>query len=714
MKKIFNYRPLVFIALNCACIIIGITGWFQGKILIGTIMASLGLLVAVTSAICSRKLCSLFIILFFMSLIGLDTFIVLLGYQNEYHQGDVTITLTDNIEIHNDTLYAVGKSIILKDKKLKGNVLVYIDLDSESYLENLREGDKLVIYEAKLIPGQLFNDYGISSSNYRLGIKYKISTQEFNVRRISGEPGALSKARYKIKETLYSKLDGDAAAVSYAMITGNRSYISAEINDSYTAAGLTHILAVSGLNVSFIVGVISFIIMKIRGSRFVKFSLLSVFILMYAALCGFNSSVLRASIMGIVMVFGKLFGKKYDALCSLGFAAIVILFIFPLYIFDLSFLLSFMAVFSIICLYPQISKIYKKRVKNKFTMLMLDTLNLTLVANIGVLPIMAHYFNSISPYTLFTNLVALPFVNIAFFILAVGCLLGIFIPSLAFTVIPAGWIFGALNAFAGWIMKLQYSTIIIFSLGAGTILYFFAIIFFGNYLNINQKPKRILATALVAISAIVFINSNLSVNACCDKLVLIDAKYNMVSVVMVSGDTFVVGKLDDYNYYDVRDYLIDNKIRKIKGIILTHTPDNTQGIKKLYREFNAEKLAVATNNYEYCDELSLSDIKIQQIFGDIEYDFFGLGIYCHEIEKKLVGMQLDYNEKSIMYPMSESAAAVEYLNELVEIDITVSHDYLATHDLDIEASSRGFLFISKENDYIRPNNYNVTKYNILL
>ena len=86
----------------------------------------------------------------------------------------------------------------------------------------------------------------------------------------------------------------------------------------------------------------------------------------------------------------------------------------PLYIYDLSFLLSFASMFSIICLYAPFVKLFKKIFKFKKGDYIAQLCATTLSANIGVYPLIAHFFNTFSVYSFIANLILLPLINIAF------------------------------------------------------------------------------------------------------------------------------------------------------------------------------------------------------------------------------------------------------------------------------------------------------------
>ena len=158
-------------------------------------------------------------------------------------------------------MIATGKDIHVDGTKIDGKIIAYISLDEESYLYDLNAGDKLMIYNGTLNPVKLFDKDKVNYDQYRNDIKYTLSCNEYDVRRYSGKTDALSYIREKLKNLIFDNINNsDTASVSYAMITGEKDFISSQMSQSYKTSGLAHILAVSGMNISFLIFCISFLL----------------------------------------------------------------------------------------------------------------------------------------------------------------------------------------------------------------------------------------------------------------------------------------------------------------------------------------------------------------------------------------------------------------------------------------------------------------------
>ena len=131
------------------------------------------------------------------------------------------------------------------------------------------------------------------------------------------------------------------APLAYAVLFGDRTQVSDDILTSYNNAGILHLLAVSGLHVGFIAGLIYALLSKLKLKRLFSFIITACLLLFYNYLCNFTPSVVRATIMICVGLFANVLGKKSDTLTTIGIAGILTLLIKPLWAFDIGFQLSY-------------------------------------------------------------------------------------------------------------------------------------------------------------------------------------------------------------------------------------------------------------------------------------------------------------------------------------------------------------------------------------
>ena len=159
--------------------------------------------------------------------------------------------------------------------------------------------------------------------------------------------------------------------------------------------------------------------------------LTSLFLVFYCLLTGSNPSVLRATIMAVVLLFGFILERDDDTLNSLGLSAVIILLLDPLTLFDVGFQLSYTGVLSIVVIYPRIYKLVDPWVNGKLAIGLCQMLCVSLAAWIGVLPLIGYYFQVITPVSVLANIPILPFVT-ALFMLGAGLIfVGLISPAMA-------------------------------------------------------------------------------------------------------------------------------------------------------------------------------------------------------------------------------------------------------------------------------------------
>lgn len=158
---------------------------------------------------------------------------------------------------------------------------------------------------------------------------------------------------------LRNEIKGDEGRLAVAMLLGDKSALKSEMYRDFSRAGLSHYLAVSGLHVSIITGIVGFILVKIGIRRSLRNVLLALFAVAYLFLLGFPISAVRAVIMLLAVFIAYSSGDVSDSLNSLGIAAAAILAVTPTAVFEKSFILSFCATLGIVCFMPLFNELMR-------------------------------------------------------------------------------------------------------------------------------------------------------------------------------------------------------------------------------------------------------------------------------------------------------------------------------------------------------------------
>ncbi len=227
-----------------------------------------------------------------------------------------------------------------------------------------------------------------------------------------------------VQHALYRIIDGlhapDHASFLKGIIFGYRGEIPADVKQSFIDTGTIHILAVSGSNVAFVAFVLFSILGFFRLSRKSIGVLTMAGLLAYMLITGSSPSVVRATIMAIVILCGTMLERKADIYNSISVAALLLLFWNTNNLFDTGFQLSFAAVISIVYFYPRLELLIRKIPERFEEIKMIDAVlklfAVSLAAQLGTIPFVAYYFSRISVVSLLANIVVVPLSGLSTFI----------------------------------------------------------------------------------------------------------------------------------------------------------------------------------------------------------------------------------------------------------------------------------------------------------
>jgi competence protein ComEC len=250
--------------------------------------------------------------------------------------------------------------------------------------------------------------------------------------------------RSRVQSNVDRVFDEDRAPMAKALLLGYKADLDPETRQQFSRSGLSHIMAVSGLHVGFVVAPFWLIIpflWRVKYGKWAGLLMLTLLLLGYAGLTGFPASVCRASLMAWLITYGKLFHKVRNSINLTAVAACILLLIDPLQLKDVGFQLSFSAVFIILLVLPEVQRMIPERHRYGKTGGLISIILVSVVVQAGLFPVLIWYFGEFS--------IAGPIAN------------ALVVPVLSFTV-PAGLLFAVFTplndgvAQAG-LMPVQYS-----------------------------------------------------------------------------------------------------------------------------------------------------------------------------------------------------------------------------------------------------------------
>ena len=251
------------------------------------------------------------------------------------------------------------------------------------------------------------------------------------------------------------EMSESAYAVVAAMTMGDRSRLTQELRQSYAASGASHVLALSGLHLGVIYGLLSLVFVH-RRMRVMGQVLAMVAIWAYAALVGMPPSVLRSATMLTLFAFVVLTGRRQVSLNTLAFAAVLQLVANPLALWDVGFQMSFLAVLGIVMLNMRLSNVETPACIGRWRVIgwVWSLVKVSLAAQLAVAPLSMYYFGTFPCYFLLTNLVAIPLATIIVYTSIVMYALGFWVWMQGVVATIVGWMATLMNTSLGFIASL--------------------------------------------------------------------------------------------------------------------------------------------------------------------------------------------------------------------------------------------------------------------
>lgn len=528
-----------------------------------------------------------------IALIGtavLCAFLILLFYNEVYYRPSLELTgenrtVTGTVcEYPSDSgsSFVTLKNCTVDNTKTKSRIKLWF---SDEY--QLKPGDKLRFQSTKLyVSADETNKYffhSLSDRNWLNCTAFDELTVEPAGKRTVTELIASLRSSVK-KKILLSAFPGERTSVICALLTGDQSYIPQKYKNDFRRAGISHILAVSGMHLSIWSGVL-FLIFQ-RRTRTRKWGNIAaiVFIVLYCFFTGLSPSVLRASVMLITVYAAAFFNKHADALNSLGLSAIFLLFYDPWLAGNISFLLSFFATFGIVAVSP-VFFLRKKEDEKRIVSFFRKYGNAVIVSFcviFAILPFTAFFFGYISVLSPISALLCTPPAE------------GIMVLTGLAMIFPSGsflfrLFFSAADLLTAVMLRLSvfFSEVPwgVFSLREGYITGWFiltCISLFLVYVLTRGKFRPMAITALICTAAIICTGFASHLNGRNDVNLYVPAGEGRLSAALTFNNgkyAVLIGTGGGYSAKSgISSFMMTNEVDDIDLVIIPDVPDKTEDI----------------------------------------------------------------------------------------------------------------------------------------
>ena len=378
---------------------------------------------------------------------------------------------------------------------------------------------------------------------------------------------ALHKIRMKLIGGIYEVLPEKEAGVLSAMLTGERGLLDGELKELYSDGGISHILSISALHVTLLGMGFFRLLMFLTGRLHLSSVLTMILMVFYGAMTGFAVSTRRAVIMLIAALTARCIGKAYDRLSACSLAAMIILAVQPLYIYDAGFKLSFVAVIGINVIMWVID-VYD--IRNPAAKAFLPCLAVWL----SILPIVMETYYEITVWSLLINPLILIFMAI---LLVSGAIAGI-VTSRLF----AGPVYFILKMYEGlckFEKKLPFSKIVTGAPSCTGVLIYYTVLVIVMLILIRRRQPLFLIGLILCLC--VFFRPQPH----CEVFFL-DVGQGDCAFIRCEGRNILVdggsSNISDVGGYRLIPFLKYMGIHKLDSVIISHTDaDHVNGILKI-------------------------------------------------------------------------------------------------------------------------------------
>ena len=496
-------------------------------------------------------------------------------------------------------------------KIVRNNKKILINIKMSQDIPSIKYGDSLYIEGEFKQPEEARNYKGYNYKQY-LKTKKIIGTVELEKVKIlkSSNGSFIHNIQKYIRDTINGTLTDEEGNLLLAILLGDKDKLSEDIQESFKTSNLSHMLAVSGAHVSYIILGLTYVLQNsIIGKKNGKIVCI-IFLLVFMAITNFTPSVTRACIMAILTLFSSIIYRKSDVYTNISVAALITLIFNPYSLLDLGFQLSYGGTIGIIIF---IKRIQEKKSNSKVINYIKQMALVSIYANIIIIPIMMYHFNTVSFTFIISNIMASPILGIIvitgfLFIIAsitvkpLTRLIAIFIKPILSILIKISQICS----------KLPFSNILVVTPYMFNVISYYAIILYCIKSKKNNKCKIIicLLIVLILINFIIYIFPQklriffIDVGQGDSTLIITPDK----KTVLIDGggsDSFDVGKKV------LLPYLLDRRILKIDYVLISHfDTDHCGGILTIMEKVKVKNIIISeqaehSENYERFKKLMI-------------------------------------------------------------------------------------------------------------
>ncbi|MEO0084000.1 MAG: ComEC/Rec2 family competence protein [candidate division WOR-3 bacterium] len=513
--------------------------------------------------------------------------------------------------------------------------------------------------------------------------------------------------------TIDKYFDNDEKDLLLGILLGEKRTMSKNLRTTFANSGLAHILAVSGLHISIIIGVLLLLlpIFRIRGIW--QLVILVLLTTLYLALIGFRISAVRAGLMTLFASLGLFLERRYEPINGVFLAGIIILFFTPQALFDIGFQLSFMTTAAILLISPHLYNLIKnKNISRYLKKYLFLPLFVSVSAAIGVIPLLSYYFFEFPLFIVFSNLLIIPLVGLAMPLGFIVLFFNLIWPYLAQIFANTLWLLlkliilisSKIADFSWQIVEIGRPPLVL-------ILSFYLVVLIIRFWR-NVKFRKISLLVLL-IMLNIFIGQKV-ISSKSLKITFLDTNQgDAIFFNLPNKRTMLIDA--GFENEIVEQFLKSQGIKQLDLAVITHPHfDHYGGFINLVDNFKIQNLLIPTdksNDTIYTNLIAkIKGKKSSIIFAESGETIAGLGISAHILSPNKVLKQiyqlnkLDVNDLSIVLKIAYKNTTFLFTGDLSDIelinDLPIKADILKSPHHGSEKANNFLLFNLVQPQYL--------------
>ncbi|MEE3342872.1 MAG: DNA internalization-related competence protein ComEC/Rec2 [Bacilli bacterium] len=478
-----------------------------------------------------------------------------------------------NIDGNKLTIYLKAKEVLII------NYYIKTKKDLNYYKNNIELGDKIEVKGTFNKPSKntVPNTFNYHKYLYNNNIHYIIKANK--IKKVSNNTSIF----YYIKTKITKRINKiDKTGYLKIFIIGEKGDIDPNTLDNYRTNGISHLFSISGMHISLLAGIILYILRKVSYNIKLNYLIVIIFLVFYLYLTDFSPSILRTTIMYIIIALNKSYNLKIKNIDIILLVLIIAIIINPFYLYNIGFQYSYLISFTLILQRRKISSINNKMIKSLY---------ISYLCFIISFPTSIYNFYQVNFLSIFINIILIPIVSIIIYPLS---LITFIIPKMSILFIASISILEYLNNIVSNITILQ----IVFPKPSLMLIFIY---YFLIYLSINNKKYLIILVSIITITKIsISLNENILLTS-------IDVGQGDSTFVKIPNNNILIdtGGITSYKkekwmnqkeeYSIVKNktipYLKSLGISKISYLIITHGDYDHMGEAiNLVNNFKVEKV----------------------------------------------------------------------------------------------------------------------------